>query len=176
MPNHAKTAFLLAILVAGLVVATPAEAAKRFYVGGGFGLGFGDVDFVDLSAVFAYHVIPPVTTGVRLTWRNRADGRFDPDLTTNDYSGAIFARWFVKRPFFLHAEIERLSWEYVNADLSTARADSTNFFVGGGIGHPLGKNVSLFVTALYNLSYDSSEIRQPYDNPWILRAGVGFSF
>ena len=176
MRNHARIAFLVMILLAGLAVSTPVEAAGKFYVGGGLGFGFGDVDFVDLSGVFAYHVIPPVTIGLRLSWRNREDGRFDPELTTNDYSAAVFTRWFVKRPFFLHAEIERLSWEYVNADLSKARSDTNNFFVGGGVGHPLSKNVSLFATALYNLSYDSSEVRQPYDNPWILRAGVGFSF
>jgi hypothetical protein len=176
MPKATKLLLLLAIMLGCLAASTPAEAAKRFYVGGGLGLGFGDIDFVDLSAVFAYHVIPPVTTGVRLTWRSREDGRFDPELTTNDYGAAIFARWFVKRPFFLQAELERLSWEFVNRDLSTSRTENNNFFVGGGVGHPLAPNVSLFVTALYNLSYDSSEIRRPYDSPWVIRAGVGFSF
>lgn len=166
----------MAILLAGLATFTPVEAANRFYVGGGIGLGFGDVDYVDLSGVFAYNVVPRVTTGLRLGWRNREDSRFDPKLTTNDYSAALFARWFVKRPFFLHAELERLSWEYVNADLSKSRTDTNSFLVGGGIGHPLSKNVSLFVTALYNLSYESSDLRQPYDSPWILRAGVGFFF
>jgi hypothetical protein len=176
MRTTTRIALLLIVLAAGLSAATPAEAAKRFFVGGGIGLGFGNVDYVDLDGVFAYHVIPRVTTGLRLSWRNREDSRFARELRTNDYGAALFARAFVARPFFLHGEIERLSWEFINADLSTSRQANTNYLVGGGVGHAIAPNVSLFVTALYNLSYDSSELRQPYDSPWIFRAGVGFSF
>jgi len=166
----------LPILVALFLHATPAVAGDRFYVGGGLGLGFGDVNFVDLSGVLAYNVGRRVTTGIRLTWRSREDNRDQRDITTNDYGAAVFGRFFVKRPFFLHAEYEYLSYEFIRVDATTTREGFDSFLVGGGAAHPLSKHATLFVTALYNLSYDSSERLQPYDNPWIFRAGVGFTF
>ena len=48
--------------------------------------------------------------------------------------------------------------------------------VGGGVAQPISKNASIFATALYNLSYDSSELQSPYDSPFILRAGIGIHF
>ena len=166
------------LVVAGLVlIGTPAEAADRFWVGGGFGLGFGDIEFVDLNGVFAYRITPRISTGLRLTWRNRTDTRFDEDLTTNDYGAAIFGRGYPKRPFFVHAEYEVLDWEAIRrSDLSTSRERTDSFFVGGGIAQPISKNVSVFVTLLYNLTYDDDEVQRPYDSPVVFRAGVGFTF
>jgi len=176
MLRIAKLTAVLLIVVAFCLVGTPSRAGDKFYAGGGVGLGFGDVNFVDLSGVFAYNVVPRVTTGLRLTWRSRDDGRFEERITTNDYGAAIFARFFVKRPFFLHAEYERMSFEYIRSDLSTSRDEFDSFLVGGGAAHPLSAHATLFVSALYNLAYDSDEFRQPYTSPWIVRAGVGFTF
>jgi hypothetical protein len=172
----------LGLLIVAALAATgpPAEARDRFHVGGGFGLGFGDITFVDLSGVIAYNVVPRVTTGLRLTWRAREDNRIEQSVTTNDYGAALFARYMVKKPFFVHAEYEYLSYESISS--VTAQGATTNrygydsFLVGGGAAHPLSKHATLFVTALYNLTYDSSELRRPYDSPWIFRAGVGFTF
>jgi hypothetical protein len=159
-----------------LLGSRPVEARDNWFVGGGIGLGFGDVDWVDLSGVVGYRVTPRFSTGVRLLYRSREDGRFQRDVTTNDYGGSVFGRFVVRRPFFLQAEYEYLSYEFIRADLTTERDDFQSVLVGGGMAQPLGRNVVLFATGLYNLSYDDDELRSPYDNPWIFRAGVAFRF
>jgi hypothetical protein len=177
MRTLARLILPLSILTVCLLAATPAEARKnKWFVGGGIGLGFGDVDWIDLSGVVGYRVAPRVSTGVRLTYRARDDSRFERDVNTDDYGASLFARFVVKRPFFLQAEYEYLSYEFIRADLSTLREDFQSVLVGGGISYPIAPRVSLFATGLYNLTYESDELRSPYDSPWIFRTGVGFWF
>jgi len=172
-----RTWILISIGCAMLLAGAPeARAAGKLWAGGGIGLGFGDVQYADLSGFVGYNFSPRWSAGVRLTWRNRSDDRYARDVTTNDYGGSLFARYRVYRPFFVQGEYEHLSYEFVRFDLSTERDDFSSVLVGGGVAQPLGAHTTLFVTVLYNLSYDSGELRSPYDDPWIFRAGVGFYF
>jgi hypothetical protein len=53
-------------------------------------------------------------------------------VSTTDYGGSVFGEYFVWKPIFLHAEVEYLSYEVVDFDLSTERDGFTSVFVGGG--------------------------------------------
>jgi hypothetical protein len=165
----------LLLLLLGGVGMSEAHAGK-FWVGGGLGLGFGDVQWVDLSAVVGYRISPRWDVGSQLSYRSREDTRFEPDVTTNDYGGSLFGRYVVTPPLFVQVEYEVLSYEFVLPDLSTGRDTYDSLLAGAGIAQPISPNVVFWAAGLYNLTYDSSEIYRPYDSPWVFRAGFGFTF
>jgi hypothetical protein len=148
---------------------------NRWFFGGGVGLGFGDVDFVEVWPTLGVWVDPKVALGGSLIYRHRRDSRPPETVTTSDYGGSVFGRYLVWDPLYLHAEVEYLNYEFINSDLSTDREGFTSFFIGAGAATPIGRNASLFATALYNLAYDDGE-RSPYASPWVIRVGVGFGF
>lgn len=154
----------------------PAHAAGKFFFGGGLGFGFGNVTYTDVSAILGYRINPRWMAGVRGTYRSRTDKRFASEVNTSDYGASVFARFRIKGPWWLHGEYEYLNFESIQFDLSTERRGYSSILFGGGVAQPISKNVSIFATALYNLSYDSSDLQSPYDSPFILRAGIGIHF
>lgn len=158
-----------------LLLAAPSQAADRFWVGGGIGLGFGDVTYVAVEPVAGYAVTPRLGVGARLTYSYRDDERYSPSLTTNDYGASLFGRYTVTRPVFLQLEYEWLSYEYATSAGSTVRDDFDSVLGGAGVTQPLGDHSSFFAMALYNFSYSDDE-PSPYSDPWIIRVGVGFGF
>ena len=148
-------AVMVALLYALPGFATPAKG-KRFYFGGGIGLGFGTVDFVDVSPLVGYRVTQEFSVGARVTWRYRSDYR-------------------IAQPLYLQAEYEYLSYEFVRSDGTSDRDEFDSVFGGFGFVQPMGGRSSFFVTALYNFSF-SSDDRGPYSDPWVVRAGVAFGF
>ncbi len=152
------------------------SVGKRLFAGGGMGLGFGDVNYVDLSPFFGVAVTERVSTGVSVLYRWREDRRYDPDVTTIDYGAGIFTRIGIIDPIFAHVEYEYLSWEFIYPDLSTERRGYSSILGGIGFAQPLGGNATFYTTFLYNFTYDSSELIKPYNSPWVIRAGVGFWF
>jgi hypothetical protein len=157
-------------------VSSGTGVGKRLYAGGGLGMGFGDVNYVDLSPFIGVAVTERVSAGVSLLYRWRNDRRYDPDLATTDYGGSLFTRIGIVDPLFAHVEYEYLSWEFVRLDLSTERRSYPSILAGIGIAQPLGGNATFFTSFLYNFTYDDSEIIKPYSSPWVIRAGVGFWF
>ena len=107
---------------------------------------------------------------------HRPPDPFAQSISTTDYGIRLLGRFTVKAPLFLQAEYEYLDYEFIRPDRSTDRATYDSVFAGAGIAQPVGKNAQFWVTALYNLTYDSGDIRNPYDTPWVFRAGIGFSF
>ncbi len=169
----------------GVLVAAEADAenasffappgSKNWFFGGGVGLGFGDVDYLELAPMAGLWLSPKASVGTTLIYRYRRDSRPADTISTSDYGGSIFGRYIVWDPLFLHAEVEYLNYEYLNYDLSTDRDGYTSVFLGAGAAMPMGRNASFFATALYNVAYDSDE-RSPYGSPWVVRVGVGFGF
>lgn len=176
--------FCLAFLaLAGI----PAEAAgggtsvggsvgKRWFVGGWLGLGFGDVTWAQISPMVGYRVSRRTSVGASLLYRYRKDSRYGEDLSTTDYGGSLFGRFNVVRPFFVHAEYEVLDFEYYSGLSETDRQTYDSLLIGGGVSYPVGKSASTYVVVLYNVTYDSDEPIRPYDSPWVIRIGAGFSF
>ena len=87
----------------------------------------------------------------------------------------MFARYIVREPVFVQLEYEWLSYEIPFFDGSTERDEYGSVLAGGGFAQRIGDRSSFFVSALYNFSYDDDE-PSPYDDPWVIRVGVGFGF
>ena len=176
--RHAATVFLLLALTAAPDAWSQASAsfnAGRVFYGGGVGVGFGDVTYLNISPFVGYRVDERLSVGAGLIYRHSKDERFARDITTNDYGANLFARYTIVGPFFVHGEVETLSYEYVRADLSTNRTNATSFFGGGGVSKSIGGNASVYAAALYNFSYDSQS-PSPYSSPWVIRFGIGVGF
>jgi hypothetical protein len=155
----------------------PARAASsRIWVGGGIGLSFGTVDYVEVAPLIGYSATDKISIGGSVIYRYRKDGRFEPSVSTTDYGGSLFGRYQVTLPAFVHAEYEYLNYEFVRSDLSTGRDTYNSVLVGPGFSQSVGARASFFVLALYNLTYDSNDLRSPYTDPWVFRVGVGFGF
>jgi hypothetical protein len=152
------------------------SVGKRWFAGGWIGLGFGDTTWVQISPLLGYRVSKRASVGASLLYRYRKDTRFEQDLSTTDYGGSLFARFNIVRPFFAHAEYEVLDFEYYLPDFSTDRKTYDSLLLGGGASYPVGRNASTYVVVLYNATYDDSEVIRPYDSPWVIRIGAGFSF
>jgi hypothetical protein len=154
----------------------PPSPASRIFYGGGVGLSFGDVDYIEIAPMIGFKVTPRTHLGVSLLYRYRDDNRYDPDLTTSDYGGSVFARYFPFGGFFLQGEYEWVSYEYPYTDGSSDRQGDSNFLAGGGFSQAMGAHASFYVSGMYNFSYDGNDPFEPYDSPWVFRVGVGFGF
>jgi hypothetical protein len=161
---------------AGASVGKTGAISKRWFVGGWLGLGFGDVTWAEISPLIGYRVSKRASVGASFLYRYRKDSRYEQDLSTTDYGGSLFARYNVVKPFFVHAEYEVLDFEYYSSSLTTDRKIYDSLLAGGGVSYGIGRHASTYVVVLYNLTYDSSEPIRPYDSPWVLRIGAGFSF
>jgi hypothetical protein len=153
---------------------TPAQ--PRIFYGGGIGLAFGDVQYLEISPLLGVNLTKQLAMGVQLLYRRRRDTRYYNDLTTNDYGATLFGRYRLPGPFYLQAEYEYLDYEYrVNYSTNaTERSNFSSFLAGGGVSQAVGGNASIYATLLYNFSYDQED--SPYSYPWILRFGVGVGF
>ncbi len=149
----------------------------RVFFGGNLGLSFGDVTFVEVAPLVGYRVTDKLSTGLQIQYRYRNDRRFTPDLEASDYGFNLFARYNIFEPFFLQAEYEYLDFEFITfPDNNSFREGFSSVLIGGGVAQPLGRRAFFIITALYNLSYDDSEVIRPYDSPLILRVGVNLGF
>ena len=154
----------------------PGSWKKNLFVGGGVGLGFGDVDWVSVEPLIGYRINPKIAVGASLIYQWQNDDRYSQSVSTTAYGGRVFAQYYPKPVFFLQAEYEYLNYEYVQVNLSTVRTDTSAVLAGAGISQPIGGNGFFFASALYNFSYDSNDLTSPYSSPWVYRAGVGFGF
>jgi outer membrane protein assembly factor BamA len=166
----------LAILAVVVATAPASAAADRWWGGGGIGLGFGgDVDYVSVEPVIGYRATERLSVGGRLVLSYRHDDRFAESYSATDYGAAVFTRYSITKHVFAQAEYEYLSYEYQLFAGGTDRDEYGSLFGGAGLSQPIGRRSSLFILGLYNFSYDDDE-RSPYNEPWVLRVGVGFSF
>jgi hypothetical protein len=91
---------------------------QRVFVGGGVAAGFGTVDFVALSPLVGFHVVPRLDLGVQPFYRWTRDGRYSPSVSTTDYGGAVFARVHIIKGLFGEADYEYSNYEYYTGGVS----------------------------------------------------------
>lgn len=170
----------LALTGAGQVMAQdappPLPDTSPWFFGGGIGLGFGDVDWIELYPLIGYRVNRQLSLGGGVSYRYLNDDRFAGAPSTTDYGSNLFARFHLTPQWFLEADYEFLSHEFVRFDLSTDR-DTFNTLLGGiGYSQPMGARASIFVLALYDFTHDDNDPFYPYSDPWIVRGGVSVGF
>ena len=157
--------------------APKAPAADRFFYGGGIGLSFGTVDYIELAPMVGMRVVPKLDLGLQPFYRWRNDGRYEPDLETSDYGASLFLRYRVIQNFFLQGGYEYTNYEYVtNSFGGTARDDYSAILAGAGYYAPVGRNVGFYAAALYDFAYDDNDPFRPYDSPWRFQLGVSVGF
>jgi len=156
--------------------APPPAWKDNVYFGGGVGLAFGDIDYVEIAPLVGYKIHPRVSTGLGVFYRWRNDDRYEPSLETSDYGGNVFARFAVTKPLFAHVEWEYLDYEYLASTGATFRDSESNVLVGAGFVQPMGGSGAVSAAVLYNLSYDDNDPYRAYDSPWVYRIGFTFGF
>jgi hypothetical protein len=150
-----------------------------WFVGGAIGFAFGDdVNYAEFSPILGFRVSQKFQLGASLTFRYRKDKRYEPDLSTTDAGGSLFGRYFVLDPIFLQVEVERLNWEFVDIlDDEFVVVDSvyTGYYAGLGYYLPMGSNGAMYMSFMWDFSYDSNE-PSPNPHPWLIRIGYGVTF
>jgi opacity protein-like surface antigen len=165
------------MLVLVVVSATPAEAQNsNVFYGGGIGLSFGTIDFIEIAPMIGVQVTDEFSTGISLLYRYRNDSRYSPSLSTNDYGGSIFARYHFLPNLFAQTEYEYLNFEYHDFNGGKKSDNYSSFLAGAGMSQPLGHNVAMHAAVLYNFSYSDKDFYRPYDSPWVIRVGVSAGF
>ncbi len=166
----------VAIVFLGLTSSASAAEGSPLWFGGGIGMSFGTVDWIEIAPIVGYSATDDLSFGGGVLYRYRKDGRFPGDPSTNDYGANVFVRYRVTPWLFAHGEYEYLSYEFIRSDLTTDRDNFGSILVGPGIVRPLGQRTSFFALGLYNFSYDDNDVFSPYDDEWVFRIGVSVGF
>lgn len=157
----------------------------KVFVGGGFGAGFGSYTFVNVAPIIGYRLTPRLSVAMRLMYQYTTFEYINNNFEKDRYNGhdlgiGGFARYMVYGPVFLQAEYEHLNYDALYLDGTTGRTNFDSFMAGGGISQPIGNKAALFITAMYNFSYNnfnrSNVYRSPYNSPWVFRVGVAGGF
>jgi hypothetical protein len=156
---------------------TPRPAWRdKLYFGGGVGLSFGDIDYVEVAPLVGYQLNPRISFGVGAFYRWTSDDRYTPSLDTSDYGASVFSRINIVPPIYAHVEYEFVNYEYLTFAGTNAREGDSNVLVGLGFFQPTGGRSGFYASALYNLMYDEDDPTSPYDSPWVYRIGFTIGF
>ncbi|MEP5614304.1 MAG: hypothetical protein ABJP45_18785 [Cyclobacteriaceae bacterium] len=169
-----KISVFSVLMLLSIGLAAQSNWTDRFYFGGGFGLSAGgNGTNVSLSPQVGYKVTDRYSVGVGITYQYVKIKGIDTSI--NNYGWSVFNRYNITRQFFAYSEFENLQFEYFTS-LSperTARGGYNSLLIGAGYSESLAGRASFNISALYNVLYDPADPVQPYNSPWVIRAGVG---
>lgn len=186
MKTLALSAMLLAIATPVLAqapdsdeqppVERPSSFKERIFIGGSVGAGFGTIDYVSLAPLVGFHVVPRLDLGVQPFYRWTRDGRYAPSESFTDYGAAVFARVQIFKGLFGEADYEYTNYEYLSGTGGTLRDRHNTVLAGAGYAFPVGGNVALYASALYDFNYDQYNVYSTYDSPVRYQVGVAVGF
>ena len=136
---------------------------SRVYGGGGLGMQFGRVTFINLAPDVGYRITDRYSAGIGLRYIYFRDNYYQDEL--NIYGGSLFNRFLITEFLFAHGEYELLNgpWD----PYSTRRFNINNVWLGGGLRQHVG-NSSFNIMALWNVN---EEKYNPFPSPQI-RMGI----
>jgi len=149
--------------------------SDRLYYGGCLGASFGDVDYVSLTPMLGYSFNPKLSAGVSLFYVYRDDTRYEPDFTTSDYGFELFGRYRIVAPVFAELRYSHWSYEVLQLSGQTDRDAYDGFLLGGGFLEPMGGRSAFYFSVLYDFNYSTDGL-SPYDDPWVVSAGISVGF
>jgi hypothetical protein len=155
---------------------TAPSVRSRFFFGGGVGLAFGAVDYLEIAPLVGFKAAPRLDLGVQPFYRWTNDGRYGTSVEYTDYGARLFARVRIVSNFFAEADYQFTSYEYLDINGGTARASYNAFLAGGGYTVPLGGHAGLYFSALYDFSYDANDPYSAYDSPVQFQVGASVWF
>ena len=130
---------------------------ERVYTGGGIGVQFGTVTFVNVAPDIGYKITERYSAGIGLRYMYFKTPAYKLDI----YGASVFNRFVVTDFFFLHGEYEVLNGPW-NANYPDHRFNLNNVWVGGGLRQG-SDNVYLNLMVLWNLNdniyLDNPQIR-----------------
>jgi hypothetical protein len=150
------------------------KLADRIYFGGGFGFSANSNQTnVSLSPQVGYKITERYSAGIGITYQYVALKQYD--ISISNYGWSLFNRFNVTQQFFGYAEFERLSFEYFTSFTPERKERSAynSLLIGAGYSEQLSRSASFSLMALYNVLYDAVDSPQPYNSPWVFRAGIG---
>jgi hypothetical protein len=149
------------------------KLADRIYFGGGFGFSANSNQTnVSLSPQVGYKITERYSAGIGITYQYVALKQYD--FSISNYGWSLFNRFNVTQQFFGYSEFEHLSFEYIILPSEEMRRSSYNsLLIGAGYSEQLSRSASFSLMALYNVLYDAVDSPQPYNSPWVFRAGIG---
>jgi hypothetical protein len=149
---------------------------QRWFFGGGVGAGFGTIEYVSLAPMAGLHVVPHLDLGIQPFYSWTRDGRYSPAVSTTDYGAALFARVPIAKGVFGEADYQYSNYEYADGSGGSVRSTHNAFLAGAGYTVPAGRNVGVYVSALYDFTYDANDPYRPYDSPVRFQVGVAVGF
>lgn len=140
---------------------------ENVVVGGGLDLQFGNYTFISLTPLVAYAITDDFFVGNIFTYKYYRSNISGQEYVSNIYGSAPFARYFIFKGLFAHAEYEMLHGEfYYNAGETWI----DNLLVGGGYASRFGDHGFAGVYVLWNLTEDPNNVI--YNGP-IFRINFG---
>ena len=167
-------AFLLGFSTQSTAGVSVVSSRSNIFYGGGISASFGTVDYVELSPMIGIHLDSRTSVGTSILYRYRNDDRNNRTVTTNDYGASLFARYRIIPSFYIEADYEYLDHEYYSGSSNTERRQYHSFLAGGGMSSPISSNAAMYMSVLYNFSYEEDD--SPYGDPWVVRFGVSVGF
>ncbi|HOW26503.1 MAG TPA: hypothetical protein PK711_12635 [Bacteroidales bacterium] len=141
--------------------------ADRLFIGGTFGVQFGDVTLVDVSPLVGFHITPRLSAAVGVIYQYYDDNYYH--YSTHIYGGRTWARCYVyKNALFAHAEYELVNYQPYSF-LGNERISVGSFLLGGGYTQWIGPRAFMSLTVLWNFTESPYSL---YDNP-IFQIGFG---
>ena len=154
--------------------ASPHPRAAPRYIG----VSYGEVEYFEVSPIVGYRFSENFGAGLGLLYRYRKDTRSGNGVSSADYGGNVFARYYLFSGLFTQAEYDYTSYEYV-ADQHTGatdRAAHESFLLGAGYNTALGHGAGVYIVALYDFNYSDADPYRLYNSPLQFRIGVSVGF
>jgi len=138
---------------------------ERVTIGGGLGMTFGDITYIEVSPSIGYYFTDNILAGIGGNYTYYSDK--PSNFNTSIYGGRIFGEYiFSNIPILFHTELEIINIEY---DVNT-RINIVNPYIGGGLKQSFGGHSYFFILVLWNLN----ETKESYilqSNP-VIRGGI----
>ena len=151
----------------------------KLFLGGNFGLGFGDITYINISPQVGIHVSDRFSFGAGLIYQYLRNNRPPAPLSPFDQTtigGDVFGRYSLIDNVFIGTEFQVLSTKIPYIDNTSLYPEITKvhytipiWFVGGGIRQPVGSNSYFLISGMYDLIQDVNSPYQPSN--FIISAG-----
>lgn len=158
---------ILLIYMSGYGQTKKEPIEERFLLGGGLGLQFGTITFIEVSPKAGYRLTEHFSAGIGGTYKYFRDRRFGGDYSTSIVGGRVFAQHDIYQDIYGYAEFEYLSYEGYNLSGQLAQIGSENILFGAGYKQWFSRNAYAYIMILYNIN---ETIETPYSNP-VIRTG-----
>ena len=141
---------------------------RRVTIGGGFGMTFGDLTFIEIAPTFGYFLTDNILAGVGGSYTYFSDNRGATNWSTSIYGGRLFGQYiFDDLPLLAHTELEVINFD----DFNDGRVNIVNLYVGGGIQQRFSNNSFFYILALWNLNETQESLYFQPPSP-IIRGGI----